>query len=306
MKVSISVAPKTAEEFGALCAEVKAAGFDAVDLGLYQLYPHTSVRSHKRSEMYSQSMEELQAFFTPFKQAAADNDIEVALMHAIFPGFEHADAEFEAYHREVLKKNIAICGFFGCQYIVVHSYTERDRLTGGTLEQERAINMGLYTSLIPAAKEHGVTVCLENLFYTDGNKRFNGSCSHAREAVQYVDDLNAIAGEEVFGFCFDSGHATLCGENTYDFIHTLGSRLKALHLHDNYGMSDDHLHPYTGMMRWDYLLAALREIGYTGGLNFETFVYGSVHGKTLPEKVRPIMLKYVADIGHYFVEEIQG
>lgn len=306
MKVSISVAPKTAEEFREQLAAFKTAGFAAIDFGLYAFYPGMDIKEGKYNDFFARPIDELRAFFTPYKQAAIDCGIEIGLMHAVFPAFQPCGDAFNAYHRDVMKKNVELCGFFGCKYLVVHPFTVRDRLVGGGFEAEYAVNMELYQSLMPLAKQHDVILCLENMFHRDGQKCVNGSCSHALEAKTYIDELNKLAGEERFGFCFDCGHANLCGENVYDFVHILGNRIKALHLHDNQGFNDDHLQPYTGMMRWDYLLAALREIGYTGGLNFETFVYGSVHGKPLPEKVRPIMLKYVADIGHYFVEEIQG
>lgn len=306
MKVSISGSLTTVSEFRVQCERMKKAGFDAMDFGLYRFYPSADVKVGVYNAFFEQSIEELKAYFAPFKQAAVETGIEISLMHAVFPSYQPVDADFDAYHREVMKKNIILCGFFGCRYMVVHPYTIRDRLAGGGFEAEYAINMELYRSLLPLAKENNVTICLENMFHRDGTKCLDGSCAHADEAVRYIDELNAIAGEERFGFCFDCGHAALCGVNVYDYIHTLGSRLKALHLHDNQGFNDDHLQPYAGRMHWDYLLTALREIGYTGDINFETAAYQTVLGKPVPDKVQDILLKYIADIGYYFAEEIRG
>ena len=36
---------------------------------------------------------------------------------------------------------------------------------------------------------------------------YEGTCTDAVEACYYVDTLNDIAGEKLFGFCFDTGHA---------------------------------------------------------------------------------------------------
>ena len=55
-----------------------------------------------------------------------------------------------------------------------------------------------------------------------------------------------------------------------------GSRLYALHLHDNRGTDDDHQPPFFGTIDWPDLLGWLQEIGYARSLNFEV-IYDRLH-----------------------------
>ncbi|MBQ1729247.1 MAG: DHH family phosphoesterase, partial [Oscillospiraceae bacterium] len=147
------------------------------------------------------------------------------------------------------------------------------------------INIRLFSSLIPDAKRTGVKILLENMFVSWKAKRIEAICADMGEACAYIDELNAIAGEEIFGFCYDSGHAALLGKNQEKAIRTLGHRLLALHLHDNDGVSDSHRFPYYGITDWETVLRALHEIGYSGTLNFETFNEMDSHDPALIPKL---------------------
>jgi sugar phosphate isomerase/epimerase len=69
------------------------------------------------------------------------------------------------------------------------------------------------------------------------------------------------------GFCFDSGHANI-GKNL-ELIELLNNRVIALHLHDNYGIKDEHSLPGRGTVNWQMIIDALKKIGYSKPLNFE-------------------------------------
>lgn len=307
MKPSISINPDTPEITRELFEDMSKAGFGAVDFGLHPFYDYSHITNKIQNDFYNQSLEELYAYFTPHKQAAEANGLEIGQTHAIFPTRVRGADEHNAYLIEVIKKNIAITAFFGCKYIVVHPYIEVGRSPWEGKAYEHEQNIALYTALIPTAKEYGVTICLENMFFSgDGRKMIAAACYTGEEAVAYVDELNAIAGEEIFGYCLDTGHAALCGLNIYDMIRTLGPRIKALHMHDNQGIRDDHLQPYTGTACWSWMLQALKEVGYTGNMNFETTAYAGVCGKILPVELRPVMLRYIADVGKYFAKQVQG
>lgn len=42
-------------------------------------------------------------------------------------------------------------------------------------------------------------------------KIYSAICSDIPEACVYIDKLNEIAGEKLFGFCLDTGHLNLLG-----------------------------------------------------------------------------------------------
>ena len=101
-------------------------------------------------------------------------------------------------------------------------------------------------------------------------KIFQACCPDANEAIIYIDELNKIAGEELFGFCCDIGHLTLVGIDPYKFITKLGSRIKCFHIHDNFGVDDDHYFPFIGTTVWDRFYKAIKDIDYKGNFDFET------------------------------------
>ena len=126
-----------------------------------------------------------------------------------------------------------------------------------------------------------------------------GTCADPKEACWYVDTLNEYAGEELFGICLDTGHLQLTKRSAAEYIHTVGSRLKILHLHENDAIGDLHQMPYTfGGSRtdgldWQELAHALKDIGFDGTLNFETFPCMN----SFPLGMEDAVLKTIHEIG---------
>ena len=100
------------------------------------------------------------------------------------------------------------------------------------------------------------------MFSSYRGKLTEAVCSDPYETVHYIDELNKLADERLFGFCLDVGHATLLGKDLYRFISILGDRLQVLHVHDNNGLQDEHLFPYMGITNWDRFCRALGEYNY--------------------------------------------
>ena len=87
------------------------------------------------------------------------------------------------------------------------------------------------------AVDHGVLACLENMIAI---REF--LCRDPGEL------LGTIEGIEGVGACFDIGHAHTVGA-VPAFLDVLGSA-DHLHLHDNHGMSDEHLPIGAGTVDW--------------------------------------------------------
>jgi sugar phosphate isomerase/epimerase len=123
------------------------------------------------------------------------------------------------------------------------------------------LNLEGLTELLQHRTDAVTRICLEN-------------GPGAGELVRLIEATDA----ERLGICFDTGHLAVIrtrwpahAQSEYDFV--LGARkyLKALHLHDNDGAGDQHMLPFEGgAVDWGGLCAGLREIGYSGTLNFET------------------------------------
>ena len=202
---------------------------------------------------------------------------------------------------------IASCAYLGCKALVIHPWI--GAAYGADKEEEIAVNMWLYRRLMPAAKQYGVKICLENLWEKQGCIFVEAPCIHAKEACDYIDTLNDEAGEEVFGFCLDIGHTQFYQDDICEFIKTLGKRLIVLHLHENDGILDSHMVPYTLLVScgnektvdWERIIKGLSEIKYEGNLSFETCNAIAF----VPENVKTITLQHISSIGKYFRNQLE-
>lgn len=72
------------------------------------------------------------------------------------------------------------------------------------------------------------------------------------------------------GFNLDTGHA-FCNEHADlpQEIRKIGKRLITTHLHDNFGLNDDHQMPGLGNIPWREVIGAFQEVGYDGPLMME-------------------------------------
>jgi len=70
------------------------------------------------------------------------------------------------------------------------------------------------------------------------------------------------------GVCYDVNHGNLSGDPS-DEIRLLGSRLIHFHISDNDGKQERHWMPFAGVIDWRAVMTAIRDIGYSGALNFE-------------------------------------
>lgn len=281
-------------------AFIKSCGFTALDYNLDHAMPGYLIQQGRRCEFLDQPLDDLFAYYAPVKAAAQKHGITLAMAHAPFPSNSAEHPEHNDYIVEVMNKIIAICGYLEIPNLVVHPITCKDR----TEEQEK--NMQFYPRLIDTAKKHRVKICLENLFFWANGHGVRRACADAGEACRYIDDLNNIAGEEVFGFCYDVGHANLLSCNIYEDLKLLGHRLKVLHIHENDGRLDNHYIPYTlknshkSTTDWDGFLRGLKNAGYEGPLNFETFAAL----KDVPKPLVGEMLKLIHAIGSYFRDSL--
>ena len=273
-------------------------GFETMDLG----FPHLSSEAATETILpsrYDLPVEEFMAPYVRMKAAAEKNGVGIAHAHAPFPIWRKGEDVHNAFMMTALEKVIRTCAAVGCPALVVHPVTR------STKEKEWETNMMLYRQLMPIAKETGVKICLENLFTVHTGRVLAGVCADAEEAVRYIDTLNAEAGADCFGFCFDVGHANLLHKNLCQYIETLGHRLTCLHIHDNDGQNDLHMAPYTQTryykkctcaLDWELFIAGLRSIGYRGSMCFETFRVTDLTPKPLWDSA----LSHIINIGKYF------
>ncbi len=278
---------------------IREAGFEALDWNLDHAWDSAKIRRKELEHcIFEDSLEEIQAHYAGELEIIRKNGLVPYQAHAPFPVYVKGFPELTDYAIGVYKQCIRYCDSVGVKYLVIHGISLIADDESQTPETVRDLNLHLYESLIPVLKGTGLVVCLENLFTSYQGNIIEGVCSVPEEAVWYIDHLNEKAGQECFGLCLDTGHLNLLGKDPAVFIHKLGKRIKCLHLHDNNGTKDEHLAPYTGNIIWKKVIGALKDIGYDGTLNFETFRQVTP-SRVDPEAV-PILLKAIYETGVLF------
>ena len=287
---------------------LKEAGFDNCDFSLNGYLKNTDIYRGNMNRFFDRSITDLETFFSAHKKAANAEGVSIYQMHMPYPIFvPKASEEVNEYlWQQVAVKSMQICHFLECRYIVIHGFKLARYL--GTEELEWQQTAKFLESILPMAKEYGITVCMENLYESIADHIIEGPGCDALKAVQRIDDFNERYGAEVLGFCFDAGHANLVGIDFEKFLTTLGHRLKVLHLHDNDGRADLHQIPYTftrtrentSSTDWEGLLRGLTAIKFDGVLSFET----APVLKAFPKEMKYETLKFIASIGAYWKGEL--
>lgn len=287
-------------------AKIAAAGFERVDFNLDTFLKNSDIYAGRINSFFDEDLDVLLAFFREYKKEFEKNGIKPSQMHAPYPILVPNRPDVTEYMQSnVIPKSIAIAGMMEIPWVVMHPF--KLQYTYG-IEAERAMNLKFFQSLIPQLKEHHVRVCVENLYESVGGRITEGTCADPEEAIWYVDTLNALAGEELFGICLDTGHMELVRREPAEYVRCVGNRLKIMHLHENDSIGDLHQMPYTfgGMsdegLDWDTMALALAEIGFDGTLSFETFPCMN----SFPNSVRDEVLLTIHGIGVSLKEQIES
>lgn len=289
---------------------MKESGFSCGDFSLNSYLLNTSLYKFELNDFFNKSDLELEKFFTPHKEGAKAAGITINQIHMPYPVYiPNGSNEINDYLlNNVVPKSMRICKFLDCSNIVVHGLKIARNV--GSEEIEWQYTEEFLDTIAPLAKEMKITICIENIYSSIGGHIVEGPCSNARKTVERIDRFNDKYGAEILGFCFDTGHANLLGIDFEDFITTLGSRLKVLHIHDNDGIGDLHQLPFTftknrenkASTDWDGFIRGLKKIKYNKVLNFETAPVLS----SFPEEMKATVLKFIADIGKYFSKKIES
>lgn len=286
------------------CRLIREAGFEGVDWGLNYIDSKAFRDKQLPPCIWQKSLEEIQAHFQPELDCIRKSGLEIVQAHGPYPSYVRDFPEYEPYFLQIVQQSTRYAASVGIPYFVVHGASLAPLDANHTPESIRDMNLRMYESLIPILQASDTVVCLEDLFATCKGHIIEGVCCDPDEAVWYIDYLNEKAGKECFGLCMDTGHLNLAGKSHAEFIRKLGHRIKCLHLHDNGGSEDDHLAPYTGTVPWRIVMDTLKEVGYSGDLNFETFA--QVWPYQADPEVVPSWLKLLRGMGEVWRQQFPG
>ena len=147
---------------------------------------------------------------------------------------------------------------------------------------------------------------LESLYRVHNGCIVRDICVDAHDAVAWIDELNALAGCEIFGFHMDVGTCSFLGQNMHDFAVILGSHIKAVTVRDSDGTTDTALLPFTavcgGKPRTDWLnlIRGLRAINFDGVLIMN---FSGMAGAMSP-LLKPAFMQFAKKVADFIAWQI--
>ena len=155
-----------------------------------------------------------------------------------------------------LTEGIKAAAYLKIPTAVIHPIVRHSSLCNYIKWREE--NLAYLSPLRDLAGRVGVTLAIENMTGTPYP-------SAPRELVfgSRAKDVRLLADRLDCGICWDFGHANLTGLCQSAELHTVGNRLRMLHIHDNDGKTDTHLNPSCGQVDWADAAEGLRAIGFS-------------------------------------------
>lgn len=146
---------------------------------------------------------------------------------------------------EYFSQLVSECAEYGIPTMVMHTSS------GNNTPPFNLLGLDRIKRIIDKAEKYNINVAFENM------RKF--------EYLEYI--LNNIDSSRA-GFCYDSGHHNYWSPNC-DLLTQFGSRLMALHLHDNNRVEDQHLLPFDGTIDWVTTMHRIKQYGYSGSVTLE-------------------------------------
>ncbi len=188
-------------------------------------------------------------------------------------------------HQTLLRQQVDLFCAIGIKNAVLHCDTLSDA-PERTEEQLREKNLAALRELVAYIGARDLCICLENL---------RSVFVSSSDLLYYVNTLQSPH----LGICLDTGHLNISKAQTQkEFIMQAGKHLRALHIADNEGVTDQHVLPFgRGTVPMNEVIDALALVGYDGLYNLEIPGEGRA-----PLKIRELKLDYIQKMFQY----IQG
>jgi len=158
-------------------------------------------------------------------------------------------------------EELPICAELGVTTVVLHP--------GRSAEADRDVSLrrsaDAFAQLAERAGELGLRIAVENMMGKGDEAKGSRFGSTIGDLFNLIDAVHASN----LGICLDTSHAQVEGLDLAEAVRAAASKLWAVHVSDNDGERDLHLHPFYGNINWPPFLAALREVGFDGPLNLE-------------------------------------
>ena len=190
---------------------------------------------------------------------------------------------------DLLKKQLDLFNAIGIKNAVLHC-DSLERYGEVPLEEKLQKNIAALRELTDHIKDTDMVICLENL-------REPSITTSADDLLYFIDAI----GSKNLGICLDTGHLNLSkNPNQAEFIRKAAKHIKALHIADNEGKTDQHMMPFgRGTVNIREVITEMKKIGYEGLYNLEIPGEG---GRT-PHEVKGFKLDYIKKVFDYLDRE---
>ena len=235
---------------------IAKAGFDAWDFSMFSMCRYDWSSGKLLENDHPLAGSNYLAFARRLKQIGLDNGIVCNQSHAPFPS---SVPEI----RDYFKRAIECTAEAGGKICVIHPDNNK------SAEE----NAEMYRELMPFAHQYGVKIATENMWNWDSARDEScfAACATSESFVEHVDAVD----DPFLVACLDLGHAEMrgSGSGAVNMIKALGSRLQALHIHDNDRWHDSHQIPFSMDIDFAGIVKALKEIDYNGYFTLEADNY---------------------------------
>ncbi len=203
-----------------------------------------------------------------YRKALADTGTVFCDSHAPFGPQDDLNCPYDELRpASIARKKMAleIAASFGVDSITIH--TGNVRVPGYPLEKYHANLLSALDELLPLAEKLKITIALENIW-------------HPTNTVPKLLDALRRFPSEYLGICYDTGHANISSgkvrvpENNMAKVYAGGGygepewndhiledllpHVTTCHVHDNNGVSDEHLLPGLGTVDWGHVIPLLK------------------------------------------------
>ena len=247
------------EEYFARLSEI---GYEALDYAIFPAYDTPD-------SVYSEGRDAWVKKFSKTASIAKNCGLQVGQTHATFSTNYDHEKYLSEKCLDQFKREIETTAILNCPYIVIHpinlAVNQKD------YEENLKINIDAFSRLEPTLREFNVKLGVEDMFTWDRqrSRHTRTGCSTPEDMVYLIDTLNSSLSSDRFVACLDTGHMLIHSITPDSAVRTLGERTKLLHLHDNYGISDNHNIPGFGITDWHALAKALKDVKYDGTFSLE-------------------------------------
>lgn len=262
---------------------IKNCGFNFVDLDLSPYIDNENGVLLKDEKSFTE-------YFFDLKNFIDGLGLNVLIITA--PKFNHKSA-FEKQTDFICSRVFESAEILGAEYVIFKPIKFGD--PENDFEEIYRENVEFLGKFYHKTKNKKLKVAIVNDCEYNEIKK-SGAPSTFSSAGKLIKIINEF-GDSVCA-CLDTGTAFYAGEDLSKTVELLGGKLKVLRLNDNNLKSDKKLPVTCGHIGWNDLLTALKNIGFSGVIDFNADLF--VSGKKAFLPLAELMLK----VGESYIETI--